>query len=917
MVADGARSVAVPLPGGTPPPEVKPMVKNLNFCLFGNAAHCENRSCEEDPVKQSETFSYYKPQVNSAKQEMNTQLFSPLFGGITNTPPNVESPQLYSSWSTCGDETSAVASLQDCRKKRAQINLSYSGSGPDMFGLVSSILEEPNKQEPVTDWNALSRLFPPMWSSENSFSGLFPKSILENKDLTNLVSTLNPYEENTRDSTESLKKDLDDFRLTGTWHALSDACTQSPEKVFRDAVPTNKAFKRNGINHQDSLEYQNIHSYDKKQLNNGSGKSRTDFHTFSSQARIKGSTNKEYPKMDKARGMLGGNDPEGPSQYFSQLCNNSDGIWDLVTEENNLSPERYTDFTTVNESQQFSFPSFYICATTSNKENSFPDGMNSKWQETYPQNAHHSINTEITFCNPECKIPEHPSKESCNSLPLKPIEQNANSSYNGYTWLDTKILNTATASCVTYGKQMNSQLSSVHSSVDHSVAQPSCPQMSPVSSSRKNGKLQMPNNIPSSSGLSTSEKHKKQSPMRCSQNASSVTSEGLCGKIPVNASPSWLSQQCSSNESAKYHRFHNKQSQYSTNERTVQNDRRGKNNRILHPGYAGLNQAQFDALRRKQDQNGSLADFINPSFLPLFPLVSGYTHAPNFPPFNSHPFPSPVNVAFSPLPFPFSELVDLFHYDDFHHLSPLITDLFCGDVAAPCFAFPPPFNNYRPPKNRSGPANELHIHLEECYDQWRALERERKKAEADLARNFPGKRISSSNNTPFSKLPAKPSRVDRLIVDQFREQARVHTLIGKMGRLCGIPVHTNIAVTLARHLEAIHATQARRKDEIVNAANPQRQGTSRYSNEKDVLALAAAIKDLAFSTRKTRTALWCALQMTLPKTSASASVKEEDVERALRELCPVTGHLQGKTGVDHEDKENKRENHEEPQRVIR
>lgn len=51
---------------------------------------------------------------------MDTQLFSPLFGGITNTPSTVESPQLYSSWSTCEDENcvSAVASLQDCTKQR-------------------------------------------------------------------------------------------------------------------------------------------------------------------------------------------------------------------------------------------------------------------------------------------------------------------------------------------------------------------------------------------------------------------------------------------------------------------------------------------------------------------------------------------------------------------------------------------------------------------------------------------------------------------------------------------------------------------------------------------------------------------------------------------------------------------------------
>lgn len=33
-------------------------------------------------------------------------------------------------------------------------------------------------------------------------------------------------------------------------------------------------------------------------------------------------------------------------------------------------------------------------------------------------------------------------------------------------------------------------------------------------------------------------------------------------------------------------------------------------------------------------------------------------------------------------------------------------------------------------------------------------------------------------------------------------------------------------------MEAIHVTQARRKDEIINAANPQRQGAPRYNNEK-------------------------------------------------------------------------------------
>ncbi|XP_051743566.1 meiosis-specific coiled-coil domain-containing protein MEIOC [Ctenopharyngodon idella] len=170
-------------------------------------------------------------------------------------------------------------------------------------------------------------------------------------------------------------------------------------------------------------------------------------------------------------------------------------------------------------------------------------------------------------------------------------------------------------------------------------------------------------------------------------------------------------------------------------------------------------------------------------------------------------------------------------------------------------------------KALGSPNSQLHFYLEECYEQWRMLERERKNAEAVLTKTYPGKHVSLVSSSVLPRMPPNPSRVDRLIVDQLREQARVAGLLGKMEQLRSFPLHANIGSALDRHLEVIYITQARRKDEFINAGSRQRQPAAFFREDREILLLASAVKDMCSSTRKARTALWCALQMTLPKTS--------------------------------------------------
>ena len=99
----------------------------------------------------------------------------------------------------------------------------------------------------------------------------------------------------------------------------------------------------------------------------------------------------------------------------------------------------------------------------------------------------------------------------------------------------------------------------------------------------------------------------------------------------------------------------------------------------------------------------------------------------------------------------------------------------------------------RPHPPPPGSPASLRLRLEEAQLQLRSLERERKRAEAALAKQHPGLPLLANTLLQGGpRLPPRPSRLDQLLVDSWREQARVAALLERVARVKGAPLHPGI-----------------------------------------------------------------------------------------------------------------------------
>jgi len=159
-----------------------------------------------------------------------------------------------------------------------------------------------------------------------------------------------------------------------------------------------------------------------------------------------------------------------------------------------------------------------------------------------------------------------------------------------------------------------------------------------------------------------------------------------------------------------------------------------------------------------------------------------------------------------------------------------------------------------------GSVASVQLRVEQVRWQLQALEVERKNAEAALAKQNPGMGISSYNNVQTPRLPLRPSQLDKLLVDSWREQARVLTLLNRVKAILrnfNTAEFSNILAIWKQKILGVMAIRRESKQKVMEVMAAKNGERVAVVESGDLLEESLACMGMA--SRKARTVLWALL----------------------------------------------------------
>ncbi|XP_052555579.1 meiosis-specific coiled-coil domain-containing protein MEIOC [Tympanuchus pallidicinctus] len=845
-------------------------------------------------MAESGSHGCYKPQNEEnvdPPQTYSSSLSTPEFSAAG------DSSLLYTAWSVCGDDSKQPAAPQMNVKPRIQIERNDYGSEADLYELVSSILEEQDKSQPYCAEGSCSSNFKSVWSMNATRVTDHHYLLSETKrPLAAAVSQQSFY---SSESTCAAEKqylqsgnlapqqkaeecyhgfpaaDLEEQRLCASRNDCANCCNmQANENIkttpvcqsypcvkstFTPPAAYLEAIKDSGA---DAYSYRRENACPKgadAQLQQKQAETLSQFQRCNENADY--GRYAEYSHFTKAK----------PTKSISCSFQESKKIVSEMTEASSLDVEPY--------SKLFQFKS-----GTQRKIETIPDQQNFTFTKAAGLLSEKQFANEPLFCSdlgqkfeyglnsltacpgnsdcangvdkPQFSKSDLQNPEYCKPLPLLPNSANLSAGASGrQAWMNFQAKPAVPPQSPSMVK-LNNRLSTLqkNSSLPNDFLQLSSSNV-PLNSNLSHKNCQ-DNSLFFSSldfGFNASERAQSAALMEAlAKTGEENLIEFLSDKKLMQPDRGSSAQQLGTLENLNKHCFQLKpQSGHYDVEGQKPSDR------LLQNAYQDSVESQGQLnLRQGNGGNSAVSPTTQASSFANSCVMADWKHNHQL---GSAAVPLRSARPFGRLVVPLMESYSMFSSDSLNCFYPYVNDLMC-DV--------PALGYQKQVKMHSGTARELRVKLEECYEQCRALEKERKETESALAKSYPGKSISSNNNAPVPRLTSNSSKVDRLIVDQLREQARVVTLLGKMERLRSSPLHVNISTALDKHLEVIRVVQMRRKYEIVNASHRPKQGAPRCQDDRDVVALVLAISEMSAATRRVRTTLWCALHMSLPKPAA-------------------------------------------------